>query len=228
MGAQDSPSYQPIELDDRVSRGSGNVPTYTSFHHNIEPGKTGWLAEFNAIDANGVPQIESIVTEMDASGRVIKEWNFASILATHVRSQGDDPALIICPDIDWFHVNAATYDPRDDASMASSRENFVVKVDYQTGRLIWIFGDPTKYWHTFPSLRSKALRLQEGGLHPIGYHATSITRDGLLMLFNNGAPSFNQPAGAAAGETRSYSAVSADRIDAATMTAVEQWRFDYG
>ena len=71
VGAQDSSSYQRIELDDRVSRGSGNVPTYTSFHHNIEPRQTGSLAEFNAIDANGMPQIESIVTEINASGRVI-------------------------------------------------------------------------------------------------------------------------------------------------------------
>ncbi len=73
VGAQDSTQFQRIELDGRVSRGSANVPTYTSFHHNIEPGKTGWLAAFNAIDAGDVPQIECIVTEMDASGRLIKD-----------------------------------------------------------------------------------------------------------------------------------------------------------
>jgi hypothetical protein len=67
-----------------------------------------------------VPQIESIVTEIDASGRVIKECDFACTLADHMRSQGDDPALFIRPGIDWVHVNAATYDPRDDSIMASS------------------------------------------------------------------------------------------------------------
>ncbi len=38
--------------------------------------------------------------------------------------------------------------------MASSLEDFVVKVDYQTGRPIWIFGDPTKYWLTWQTIRS--------------------------------------------------------------------------
>jgi hypothetical protein len=64
-------------------------------------------------------------------------------------------------------------------------------------------------------------------LYPIGQHALSITSDGLLLLFNAGTPSEHQPAGAPIGERRTYSAVSAYRIDAATMTATEEWRFDY-
>src|SRR5262249_18784406 len=109
-----------------------------------------------------------------------------------------------------------------------SRENFVVKVDYNSGDLVWIFGDPTKYWYTFPSLRAKALTLADGGLYPIGQHAVSITRDGLLLLFNNGAQSLNQPAGQPSGASRTYSAVSAYVIDRSALTAREAWRFDYG
>jgi len=228
VGSQKDTSFQRLELDGRTTVSSVVAPTYTKFHHNIDPGKIGWLAEFDAIDENGRPRIESIVTEIDASGAVLKEWNFAKILSDYMRSQGDDPSLFIRPGIDWFHVNAATYDPRDDSIIASSRENFVIKIDYQSGRVIWILGDPTKYWYTFPSLRAKALRLQTGGLYPVGQHATSITSTGLLMLFNNGAPSFNQPPDAPVGVARPYSAVSAYTIDPATMTAVETWRFDYG
>lgn len=228
VGAPDSTRFQRIELDGRTTASSVVAPAYTAFHHNIDPGKTGWLAAFDAVDENGGPRIESIVTEIDASGAVLKEWNFATILGDYMRSQGDDPSLFIRPGIDWFHVNAATYDPRDDSIIASSRENFVIKVDYQSGRVIWILGDPTKYWYTFPSLRAKALQLQAGGLYPVGQHATSITSTGLLMLFNNGAPSFNQPPGAPVGESRPYSAVSSYTIDPVAMTAVETWRFDYG
>ena len=43
--------------------------------------------------------------------------------------------------------------------MVSSRENFVMKLDYHTGNIIWILWDPSKYWYTFPSLRAKALTL---------------------------------------------------------------------
>src|SRR6185437_9471970 len=82
--------------------------------------------------------------------------------------------------------------------------------------------------YTFPSLRAKALTLAAGGLYPIGQHALSITSDGLLMLFNDGEGSVNQPAGASPGESRTYSAVSAYSIDPATMTAREVWQYDDG
>jgi len=48
------------------------------------------------------------------------------------------------------------------------------------------------------------------------------------MLFNDGQGSLNQPAGASAGQTRTYSAVSAYSIDEKSMTAQEVWNFDYG
>jgi hypothetical protein len=125
-------------------------------------------------------------------------------------------------------MNAATYDPSDDSVIVSSRENFLIKLDYSTGRIVWILGDPTKYWYTFPSLRAKALALETGGLYPIGQHAVSITPDGRVMVFNDGYPSLNQPPGAPAGQSRTYSAVSAYSIDAASGNAQEVWRFDYG
>ena len=48
------------------------------------------------------------------------------------------------------------------------------------------------------------------------------------MVFNDGFPSVNQPAGAPAGASRPYSAVSAYSIDPASMTAEEVWDFDDG
>ena len=32
----------------------------------------------------------------------------------------------------------------------SSRENFVICLDYETGAIRWILGDETKKWFTFP------------------------------------------------------------------------------
>jgi hypothetical protein len=46
------------------------------------------------------------------------------------------------------------------------------------------------------------------------------------MMFNNGYQSGNQPVGAPAGDFRTYSAVSAYRIDETAKTATEEWRFD--
>jgi len=48
------------------------------------------------------------------------------------------------------------------------------------------------------------------------------------MLFNDGLGSLNQPAGEPAGQTRTYSTVSAYSIDQASMTATEVWDYDAG
>lgn len=227
VGAQNAASFIRLRLDGQQAAAvTLDAPTFTAFHHNISPGKNGWLGEFDAIES-GVRNIESIMAEFDAAGRIVGSWDFAQIVADYMRSQGDDPSAFVRPGIDWFHMNAAVYDPRDDSFVVSARESFVVKIT-RSGQLLWVLGDPTKYWYSFPSLRAKALQVNAGGFYPIGQHAVSITRDGLLMLFDNGLPSSNQPAGAPVGEARNYSAVSAFAIDAANRSARAVWRFDYG
>ncbi|MGO4390602.1 aryl-sulfate sulfotransferase [Variovorax sp. M-6] len=218
-----------LELDGTTNEAFLSAATdLTNFHHNLDPGKVGLLAEMNA-QRNGVAAVESTLAEIDPdAGMVLKQWDLADILSRFMQSHGDDPTSFVRPGVDWFHMNAATYDPSDDTLIVSSRENFVVKIDYASGDLVWILGDPTKYWHGFQSLAARSLTLGAGGLYPIGQHSVSITHDGLLQLFNDGQRSANQPAGAPAGEIRSYSAVSAYAIDAASRTAVEARRFDYG
>jgi hypothetical protein len=214
---------QRVEFDGTASASKISDPWVTNFTHNFDIGKTGLFAEVDT-----TINLESTVEEISAKGQVTRIWDLSNLIANYMRSQGDDPANFVRPGVDWFHVNSTAYDPRDDSIIVSSRENFVIKLDYNTGEPIWILGDPTKYWYTFPSLRAKALQLQAGGLVPIGQHAVSITSDGLLMLFNDGAPSLNMPVGAPAGASRSYSTVSAYSIDTKAMTATEVWDFDYG
>ena len=220
--------YQ-LGLDGSLSQQTLPAPLYTQFHHNIDHGKQALLADVNTLDASrGVTNVESDLVELTPAGSIVRRWDLAAILSTYMRDRGDDPSVFVRPGTDWFHMNAATYDPRDDSVIVSSRENFLIKLDYSTGNIAWILGDPTKYWYTFPSLRAKALTLQPGNLYPIGQHAVSITSDGLVMIFNDGAASLNQPAGAPAGQTLNYSAVSSYSIDSAAGTAQEVWRFDNG
>jgi len=226
IGGQTSADLRRLELDGTFTSRTVISPYYTAFHHTIDPGKVGLLGEFDA-SINGQNVIESVLAELSPSGAVLAEWNFETLLRRYMQSRGDDPAPFVRSGIDWFHMNAAMYDAQDDSLIVSSRENFVIKIDYRTGDVLWVLGDPTKYWYTFPSLRAKSLTLASGGLYPIGQHALSMTPDGLLLLFNNGAPSFNHPTGTPAGESRTYSAVSAYSIDSATLTAREEWRFDH-
>ena len=47
---------------------------------------------------------------------------------------------------DWIHTNGITYDNQDDSYIISNRkQDNVVKLDRQTGNIIWILGDPQGY-----------------------------------------------------------------------------------
>ncbi len=190
-------------------------------HHNIDPGKEGMILELDT-----TTQTESVLMEVDALGNPLKTWSLADIMATAMTSGGDDPTQFVksAPN-DWFHNNAATYRSSDDSLIVSSRENFVIALDYETGAIKWILGDPTKQWYQFASLRHYALNLGTNTLPPIGQHALSITKDDHLLLFDDGQNSLNH---APAGTERNYSTPRKYRIDPSAATASELWNYSNG
>ena len=183
-----------IELDGTVLV----VADYSSigvvhFHHNIDTGKTGLLLE-----PDTTSYFESTIMEVDSiDGHVLKTFNMANIISAAMIAGGDDPSQFVFPTpTDWFHNNGAAYNRADDSLIVSSRENFVICVDYNTSAIKWILGDPTKKWHQFASLRKFAIGVAPGSLPPIGQHSPSITFDQGIMVFDNGQMSqFQNPPG---------------------------------
>jgi hypothetical protein len=110
----------------------------------------------------------------------------------------------------------------------SSREEFLMKVDYDTGAIRWIFGDPTKYWATFPSLAMLSLTGPKDQYWPIGQHSVTLRTDGSYMIFNNGLWSVGVPEGAPQGQQRQYSAISAYQVDEASRTVRHAYNYDHG
>ena len=187
----DGPTLNRVDLDGATSvLGDYSSQRVVNFHHNIDPGKTGMLLE-----ADTTSYFESVIMEVDFSGNVLKTWNFADIISAAMRAGGDDPSQFVYPaPTDWFHNNAAYYNRADDSLIVSSRENFVICIDYNTSAIKWILGDPAKKWYQFPSLRRFALTAAPGSLPPIGEHGVSVTYDEHLLLFDNGNPSsFSAP-----------------------------------
>jgi arylsulfate sulfotransferase len=230
-GSGTSPVVTEIQLDGTQTILTPDLPQplLNVFTHNIDPGPSGVLAEFSGVDDLG-KSVMDIVAEISpfSSQPPIQTFDMADILTKYMQNYGDDASAFVRPGVDWFHVNASTYDPSDNTVIVSSRENFLIKVNYLTHDIVWILGDPTKYWYTFPSLRAKALTLDAGGDYPIGQHAVSITSDGYVMVMNDGYGSASEPAGQPAGLTRSYSEVSAYSVNAASMSAKNVWNFNYG
>jgi arylsulfate sulfotransferase len=192
-----------------------------NFHHNIDPGKTGVLLE-----ADTTAWYESVVMEVDFSGKLLKTWNLADIISAAMIAGGDDPSQFVfqrtpSSNNDWFHNNAVTYNRADDSLVVSSRENFVIAIDYETGAIKWILGDPLKKWYQFPSLRKFALTLAPGSVPPIGQHGLSITYDEGLLLHDNGLPSsFFQPV----GQMRTFSSPRKYQLN--KKVATEVWNYE--
>jgi arylsulfate sulfotransferase len=189
----------------------------TGFHHNIDPGREGMILDVDTID-----QTESVNLEVDAAGNVLRSWNLADIISAAMIAGGDDPSLFVFPvPTDWFHNNACAYRSSDNSLIVSSRENFVIALDYDSGSIKWILGDPTKHWYQFPSLRAFSLILAPGTLPPIGEHALSMSGDQLLLFDNGTGSDFQQPP----GETRTYSAPRKYQIDLNAFEATETWHY---
>jgi hypothetical protein len=208
-----------IDLDGTVTLlGDYSSLGVVNFHHNIDRGKVGII-----LDADTTTQFNSVNIEVDASGRVLKTWNMANIISAAMIAGGDDPSQFVHPSpTDWFHLNGVTYNRADDSLIVSSRENFLICLDYETSAIKWILGDPTKKWHQFPSLAKFALTLAPGSLPPIGQHAPSITYDQNLLILDNGQNSvFQVPP----GDQREYASPRKYRLDLVAKTATEVWNY---
>jgi arylsulfate sulfotransferase len=226
VGSQRSPVLHRMDIDGSFTSVPVGAPSYTDFHHELAPGKTGMLAALNTVE-DGVARIESNLVEIDANGRVLREWDLGRIFSAHMRAGGDNPANFVRDGFDWFHMNHAIYNPADNSLLLSSREHFVVKLDYDTGAIRWLLGDTSKHWYVnYPSLRALALKVAQGK-PPIGQHSLSVAPDGQLLLFNNGYGSLNHPPGSPAGLTRTYSTPSRYAIDEQAGTAREVWTYEH-
>lgn len=197
------------------------------FHHNIDIGKRGLI-----LDVNSDKYIASVHLEVDAiTGRILKKWNLAKIISAAMVAGGDNPSEFVREANghygfqaygDWTHDNAVTYRPSDNSIIISSRENFVICIDYDTSAIKWILGDTAKRWYQFPSLRKFALVAPPGTTAPVGQHSVSITKDNNLLLFDNGQRSAHQYP---TGPNRSYSAPRKYALNLAANVATEVWNF---
>ncbi len=124
--------------------------------------------------------VEDMCVEIDRqTGEVVKTWDYKNFLnpakVSHSGSWTDE---------DWFHNNAVWYDENTNSLTFSGRHiDAMVNIDYETGELNWIIGDPEGWPEEY----------QKYFFKPIGnnfewqyeQHACLITPDGDVMCFDN-------------------------------------------
>ncbi len=222
----DGPRLFRIELDGTVTivRDYSDIGVLL-FSHNLDRGKHGLIADVHTTGYVGTENIE-----VDAAGNVLRRWNPAKIISAAMIAGGDNPTEFVkksegvygfgSPE-DWWHNNSVAYRVSDDSLLISSRENFVICIDYETNAIKWIFGDITKQWYQFPSLRKYALAAGPDTLPPDGQHSVSITHDNNLLLLDNGRQSQHH---VPRGPSRSSASRKYD-LDLEAKTATEVWTY---
>ena len=189
-------------------------------HHNIDLTSKGLL-----LDVESPGNTESQILAVKTTGKVIKQFKMVTIFRQYLLAHGETPNGWIRPTTDWFHNNSATYWPANNELVVSSRENFVVGINWTTNKIDWILGTETKQWYVdFPALRSLAITLTPGSLYPIGQHGISINTQGDLMLFDDGYQSLlDSPV----GPSRSYSTVSSYSLTLTSHTGTMVWNYTH-
>jgi len=203
---------------------------YTQHHDVIEIDRGAHAGDlFVAVDRIDGDTVEDVVIEIDRSGRLVETWDLRKLLE---ESRG---TLLRNPK-DWLHMNAVSYDPRDDSLVISGRNQGVAKV----GRdrvLRWILA-PHEGWGqrtspylltavsasgtAYPEPVQRGLQAVAGGREfdwPWGQHAVGLLRNGDIFMFDNGFNRHFEGKGEGASRAVEY------RIDERRKTVRQVWQY---
>ena len=131
----------------------------------------------------GRDTVEDMLVLIDRNtGDILKTWDYKTILPQDVAGSGSQDAH------DWFHNNAVWYDKKTNSiSLSGRHQDAVINIDYDTGKLNWIIGDP-EGWPE--DMQKKYFFKPVGDLSKFDWqyeqHACLITPSGDVMCFDNG------------------------------------------
>ncbi len=188
------------------------------YHHSVvELPNENFLV---AAQEEGGTTIEDLVYEISRdTGDIVKTFDLKDVLPI------DDGSSLIEEEGDWFHNNSIWYDEKTNSVLLSGRTvNAVISIDYETGDLRWILGDP-QGWTKVDS---------NYFFEPIGkdfewqyaQHASMITPEGYVFLFDNGlfrAKKTNEETKLSGDENYSRGVIY--KIDEKNMTIEQIWQY---
>ncbi|MDE5977257.1 MAG: aryl-sulfate sulfotransferase [Turicibacter sp.] len=187
------------------------------YHHDVIelPNHNLLLAANNPMSST----VEDYIVELDrTTGEVVKSWDLTTILPKDAAKSEN------WTEYDWFHNNSVDFDEVNQSIILSGRhQDAVISIDYETGALNWIVGDPTGWPED----------MQSYFFTPIGedfewqwsQHSAKILPTGELAIFDNGNNRSKDPFNYVDANDN-YSRGVIYRLDTDQMT-IEQV-FEYG
>lgn len=150
------------------------------YHHDYFEMPNGNLLVASDEFYNDSGTVEDVVVEVDINtGDIVKTFDLKDILNM------EDGKSENWTSYDWFHNNSVWYDEATNSITLSGRhQDAVINIDYETGELNWIIGDPTNWSEEY----------QKYFFTPVGddfewqwsQHAAMITPEGYVFLLDNG------------------------------------------
>lgn len=150
------------------------------YHHDYFEMPNGNLLVASDDFYNDYGTVEDYIVELDMNtGEIVKTWDLKDILNM------EDGKSENWVEYDWFHNNSVWYDEATNSITLSGRhQDAVINIDYDSGKLNWIIGDPTNWSEEY----------QKYFFTPVGdnfewqwsQHAAMITPEGYVFILDNG------------------------------------------
>jgi arylsulfate sulfotransferase len=196
FGDQNGDRIYEIDMTGQIVN-TWDMPGFEFHHEVLEKPDGNFLV---TVDNQTIDTVEDHVIEIDRNtGSIVKVWDLRQSLDRNRRTWSDRFA-------DWLHVNAITYDERDDTIVVSGRHQGTVKLT-AANEVVWILaphrgwfrsGDGTELTQfLLQPLDAAGLPITDPAVlggdenHPdIEWswyqHAPLLTPGGNLMVFDNG------------------------------------------
>ena len=188
------------------------------YHHDYFEMENGNLLIASDDFYNEKGTVEDYIVELDRNaGKIVKTFDLKDILNMQ---DGKSENWI---DYDWFHNNSVWYDKQTNSITLSGRhQDAVINIDYDTGKLNWIIGDPTNWSEEY----------QKYFFTPIGdnfewqwsQHAAMITPEGYVFILDNGNNKSKIKEEYVSAEN-SYTRGVMYKIDTTNMTIEQIWQY---
>ena len=150
------------------------------YHHDYFEMPNGNLLVASDDFYNEYGTVEDYIVEVDmTTGDIVKSWDLKDVLNM------EDGKSENWVEYDWFHNNSVWYDEATNSITLSGRhQDAVINIDYDTGELNWIIGDPTNWSEEY----------EQYFFTPVGddfewqwsQHAAMITPEGYVFILDNG------------------------------------------
>ena len=188
------------------------------YHHDQFQMEDGNILALTFDFYSGTVEDVCVLLDKD-TGEILKKWDYKTVLPQHGPGSGSQT------EEDWFHNNAVWYDKKTNSLTFSGRhEDAVINLDFDTGELNWIIGDPENWPQEY---------VDKYFFTPVGdgefdwqyeQHACVVLPDGDIMLFDNGHYRAKNPDNYIPN-SQNFSRGVRYRIDTDKMTIEQVWQY---